>query len=121
MFTCSPEIRRAQFRRSQGKGRPMTEKSRLLVDLTDDLDDALKSWTCPECRKTYQPPARPASSRAGQGARWRFAADLQPSQRKGRPPGIDLARDLRDGGAWPDRRRPRAVQCWRRPVRCEPI
>ena len=26
------------------------------LDLTELLDDGLKPWTCPQCRKTYQPP-----------------------------------------------------------------
>jgi hypothetical protein len=28
----------------------------VVFDLTGEMEDALKSWTCPECRKTYSPP-----------------------------------------------------------------
>jgi hypothetical protein len=34
----------------------MPSHRKTLLDLTDELDDALKPWTCPQCRKTYQPP-----------------------------------------------------------------
>jgi hypothetical protein len=27
-----------------------------MIDLTDEIDSALKPWTCPKCRITYKPP-----------------------------------------------------------------
>ena len=34
----------------------MPRRRRILIDLTGELDSAMKPWTCPECRKTYHPP-----------------------------------------------------------------
>jgi hypothetical protein len=27
-----------------------------VIDLGDELDEALQPWTCPQCRQVYQPP-----------------------------------------------------------------
>jgi hypothetical protein len=27
-----------------------------VIHLTDELDEALQPWTCPQCRRVYQPP-----------------------------------------------------------------
>jgi hypothetical protein len=34
----------------------MTEAEGIMLDLSDELDEALQPWTCPQCRKVYQPP-----------------------------------------------------------------
>ncbi len=41
----------------------MPRHRKTLLDLTDELDDALKPWTCPQCRKTYQPHISPIDGR----------------------------------------------------------
>ena len=34
----------------------MIRQKPTLIDLADDLDNALKPWKCPECKRTYKPP-----------------------------------------------------------------
>jgi hypothetical protein len=31
-------------------------KPRIMIDLTDEIDNALGDWTCPCCKKTYSAP-----------------------------------------------------------------